>query len=141
MLLQAPQPLVGLLLITFANVKLLHLVRGWCYCRSGRYHASRWFCRPLSAIVIGLVAGVVCAYAVGLKLKFGYDDALDVVGVHAVGGIVGALLIGILAETAVNPAGANGLLHGGGLTLLGHQAVAVGAAVALPLLLAGFCLN
>lgn len=88
------------------------------------------FVSPLSAIVIGLVAGVVCAYAVGLKLKLGYDDALDVVGVHAVGGIVGALLIGILAETAVNPAGANGLLHGGGLTLLGHQAVAVGAAVA-----------
>jgi len=88
------------------------------------------FVSPLSAIIIGLVAGVVCAYAVGLKLKLGYDDALDVVGVHAVGGIVGALLIGILAETAVNPAGANGLLHGGGLTLLGHQAVAVGAAVA-----------
>lgn len=88
------------------------------------------FVSPLSAIVIGLVAGIVCAYAVGLKLKLGYDDALDVVGVHAVGGIVGALLIGILAETAVNPAGANGLLHGGGLTLLGHQAVAVGAAVA-----------
>ncbi len=87
------------------------------------------FVSPLSAIVIGLVAGVVCAYAVGLKLKLGYDDALDVVGVHAVGGIVGALLIGILAETAVNPAGANGLLHGGGLALLGHQAVAVGAAV------------
>lgn len=88
------------------------------------------FVSPLSAILIGLLAGIVCAYAVGLKLKLGYDDTLDVVGVHAVGGIVGALLIGFLAEKAVNPAGADGLLHGGGLTLLGHQAVAVGAAVA-----------
>ena len=88
------------------------------------------FVSPLSAIIIGLVAGVICAYAVGLKLKFGYDDALDVVGVHAVGGIVGALLIGFLAEKAVNPAGADGFFHGGGLTLLGNQAVAVGAAVA-----------
>lgn len=88
------------------------------------------FVSPLSAIVIGVLAGVICAYAVGLKLKFGYDDTLDVVGVHAVGGIVGALLIGVLADKAINPAGADGLLHGGGLTLLGHQAVAVGAAVA-----------
>lgn len=83
------------------------------------------FVSPLSAIAIGLVAGVVCAYAVGVKLKFGYDDALDVVGVHAVGGIVGALLIGFLAETAVNPGGADGVLYGGGWVLLGHQVVAV----------------
>ena len=88
------------------------------------------FVSPLSAILIGVLAGIVCSYAVGLKLRFGYDDTLDVVGVHAVGGIVGALSIGFLAETAVNPAGANGLLYGGGLTLLGHQVVAVGAAVA-----------
>lgn len=88
------------------------------------------FVSPLSAILIGVAAGIVCAYAVGFKLKLGYDDALDVVGVHAVGGIVGALLIGVLAEKAVNPAGADGLLHGGGLTLLGNQVVAVGAAVA-----------
>jgi Amt family ammonium transporter len=88
------------------------------------------FVSPLSAIVIGLVAGILCAYAVGFKLKLGYDDALDVVGVHAVGGIVGALLIGILAETAVNPAAANGLLFGGGLALLGNQIIAVAAAVA-----------
>lgn len=88
------------------------------------------FVSPLSAIIIGLVAGIICAYAVGFKLKLGYDDALDVVGVHAVGGIVGALLIGVLAETAVNPAGADGLLHGGGLTLLGHQAIAVAVSAA-----------
>ncbi len=87
------------------------------------------FVSPLSAIIIGVLAGIVCAYAVGLKLKFGFDDTLDVVGVHAVGGIVGALSIGFVAEKAVNPAGADGFFHGGGLTLLGHQAIAVGAAV------------
>jgi Amt family ammonium transporter len=69
----------------------------------------------------------VCALAVGLKYKAGYDDALDVVGVHAVGGMLGALLIGVFASTAFNEAGADGLLAGGGLSLLGKQAVAVGA--------------
>jgi Amt family ammonium transporter len=84
---------------------------------------------PLGAIAIGLVAGIACAFAVDIKFKVGYDDALDVVGVHAVGGIIGALMIGFLAQKAVNPAGANGLFAGGGLALLGHQAVAVGAAI------------
>ncbi|MBA9007116.1 ammonium transporter [Thermomonospora cellulosilytica] len=83
------------------------------------------FVTPIGAIVIGLIAGAVCAYAVSLKYKLGYDDSLDVVGVHMVGGIVGALLIGILATTAVNDAGADGLLAGGGLSLLGKQAVGV----------------
>lgn len=86
------------------------------------------FVNPLAAIAIGLVAGGICAYAVGFKFKFGFDDSLDVVGVHAVGGIVGALSLGFLASTAVNPAGANGLLNGGGFTLLGNQIVAVAAA-------------
>ncbi|MEW2357430.1 ammonium transporter [Spirillospora sp. NPDC029432] len=88
------------------------------------------FVTPLGAIALGLVAGVVCAFAVSLKYKLGYDDSLDVVGVHMVGGIVGALLIGILATTAVNDAGADGLLAGGGLALLGKQAVAVLATLA-----------
>src|SRR6185369_1109041 len=70
-----------------------------------------------------------CALAVGLKFRTGYDDALDVVGVHAVGGIIGALLIGVFAQKAINPGGADGLLAGGGLALLGKQAVAVLAAV------------
>jgi Amt family ammonium transporter len=80
---------------------------------------------PMGALAIGLAAGIVCAYAVGLKYKAGYDDALDVVGVHAVGGMLGALLIGVFASTAFNEAGADGLLAGGGLSLLGKQAVAV----------------
>jgi Amt family ammonium transporter len=82
---------------------------------------------PMGSLAIGLAAGIVCALAVGLKYKAGYDDALDVVGVHAVGGMLGALLIGVFANTAFNEAGADGLLAGGGLSLLGKQAVAVGA--------------
>ena len=87
------------------------------------------FVSPMSAILIGLAAGVVCAYAVGLKEKLGYDDALDVVGVHGVGGIVGALMIGLVAEKAVNSAGANGLFFGGDASLLGKQAIAVGVSI------------
>jgi Amt family ammonium transporter len=86
------------------------------------------FVGPLGALVIGLLAGIGCAYAVDLKWKAGYDDALDVVGVHAVGGIIGALAIGFLASAAVNPAGADGLLAGGGFALLGKQLLAVLAA-------------
>ncbi|MXQ63498.1 ammonium transporter [Actinomadura rayongensis] len=83
------------------------------------------FVTPLGALVLGLIAGAVCAFAVSLKYKLGYDDSLDVVGVHMVGGIIGALLIGFLGSTAVNPAGAKGLFAGGGLDLLGKQAIAV----------------
>ena len=88
------------------------------------------FVSPLGALALGLVAGVACAFAVGLKYRFGFDDSLDVVGVHLVGGIVGALLIGFLATTAVNGDGADGLLAGGGFGLLGKQAVAVLATLA-----------
>jgi Amt family ammonium transporter len=80
---------------------------------------------PLGAICIGLAGGVVCAWAVGLKFRFGYDDSLDVVGVHMVGGIVGALLTGVFADVAINEFGADGLVMGGGLTLFGKQALAV----------------
>ncbi|MGI8773507.1 MAG: ammonium transporter [Actinomycetota bacterium] len=85
------------------------------------------FVGPLAAIAIGLAGGVVCAWAVGLKFRLGYDDSLDVVGVHLVGGIVGALLTGIFADTVINPAGADGLLAGGGVALLGKQFIGVGA--------------
>jgi len=85
---------------------------------------------PMGAVAIGLAAGVVCALAVGIKFRVGYDDALDVVGVHAVGGMLGALLIGVFADSAFNPAGGDGLLAGGGLGLLGKQALAVLATLA-----------
>ncbi|MHB1164950.1 MAG: ammonium transporter [Candidatus Nanopelagicales bacterium] len=81
---------------------------------------------PMGALAIGLVAGVLCALAVGLKYKFKYDDSLDVVGVHLVGGLVGTLLIGLLA-TAASPTGVDGLLYGGGLDQLWKQAVGAGA--------------
>ena len=78
---------------------------------------------PLGALALGLVAGVLCALAVGLKYRFGYDDSLDVVGVHLVGGLVGTILIGFLATDAA-PAGVDGLLYGGGLGQLRSQTIA-----------------
>ena len=90
---------------------------------------------PVGAIVVGAVAGVLCALAVALKFKWGYDDSLDVVGVHLVGGIAGTLLIGILA-TDKAPAGVNGLFYGGGVDQLWRQAVAAGAVLAFSFVLA-----
>jgi Amt family ammonium transporter len=82
------------------------------------------FVEPLGGAAIGLLAGMVCALAIRLKYRFGFDDALDVVAVHGVGGLTGLLATGLLATTAVNAAGANGLFYGGGLTQLGRQALA-----------------
>ena len=89
---------------------------------------------PIGALILGLVAGVACAYAVGLKFKFGFDDSLDVVGVHLVGGLVGTLLIGLLADPATSgdpaePAVA-GLFYGGGFDQLWRQAVGAFAVMA-----------
>jgi ammonium transporter, Amt family len=66
------------------------------------------------AMIIGAAAGALCAYAVGLKYRFGYDDSLDVVGVHLVGGIIGTVLIGLLS-TASAPGAIDGLFYGGGV--------------------------
>ena len=77
---------------------------------------------PIGAIVLGLIAGALCALAVGLKYKLNYDDSLDVVGVHLVGGLWGTLAIGFLATEAA-PAGVNGLFYGGGVDQLWRQAV------------------
>ncbi|MEU5305379.1 ammonium transporter [Streptomyces noursei] len=79
---------------------------------------------PLGAIAIGVIAGVLCAMAVGLKYKFGYDDSLDVIGVHLVGGVVGSLLIGLFATGGVQ-SDAKGLFYGGGFGQLGKQTVGV----------------
>jgi Amt family ammonium transporter len=89
---------------------------------------------PLGALIIGLIAGVLCALAVGLKYKLKYDDSLDVVGVHLVGGLVGTLLIGFLATEAA-PAGVNGLLYGGGAEQLGKQAIGAFAVLFYSLIL------
>ncbi|MGW5384654.1 ammonium transporter [Nocardia sp. NPDC003963] len=74
----------------------------------------------LGALAIGAIAGAVCALAVSLKFKLGYDDSLDVVGIHMVGGILGTVLIGLFAAPEA-PAGAQGLFYGGDLELLGRQ--------------------
>src|SRR5664280_775060 len=84
----------------------------------------------MGAILVGLAAGAVCALAVSLKFRFGFDDALDVVGVHLVGGMLGALLIGFLADGAVAGPKHKGLFYGGGFAQLGKQALAVVVVVA-----------
>ena len=76
------------------------------------------FVTPLASILIGVVAGALCYTACNLKAKLGYDDALDVVGVHGVGGTWGALATGVFAWTAVNSAGKDGLIHGNPALLL-----------------------
>jgi Amt family ammonium transporter len=73
------------------------------------------------ALAIGVISGAVSALVVDLKHKFGYDDSLDVVGVHLVCGIIGTVLIGVFATTSVNEFGANGLFYGGGTTQLVRQ--------------------
>jgi Amt family ammonium transporter len=82
---------------------------------------------PVPAIAIGLVAGLLCYKAVNFKARLGYDDSLDVVGVHGVGGTWGALATGVFSSKAVNAAGADGLLFGG-LSLFGAQLVSIAAA-------------
>src|SRR5262249_48356126 len=84
------------------------------------------FVTPLSAIVIGLIAGVVCYSACFLKGMLGYDDSVDVVGVRGVGGILGVVLPGVFATKAITPAGNDGLLYGNpGLLLTQVKAVGV----------------
>jgi Amt family ammonium transporter len=83
---------------------------------------------PMGALVIGAVGGLLCYTAVSLKPKLGYDDSLDVVGVHGVGGTWGALATGLFATVAVNSAGGNGLFYGNPKQL-GVQAIAVAASL------------
>lgn len=78
----------------------------------------------IGALAVGLAAGVLCSYAVGWKFRLNYDDSLDVVGVHLVGGIVGTLLIGLFATSAMT-GGPRGLLYGGGFGQLGRQSLGV----------------
>ena len=95
------------------------------------------FVSPLGAVAIGFITGIVCCYAVRIKVRFGYDDSLDVVGVHMVGGLVGSVLIGLFAD----PLGtgwevgkgvglaSKGLFYGGGIELLIEQVLANGVAI------------
>jgi Amt family ammonium transporter len=93
---------------------------------------------PTSAAIIGIAAGVVCYFAVNLKNRLRWDDALDVWGVHGVGGALGIVLLGLMASTAVNSAGADGLLPGNAgffwkqvLTVVGSSIYAFGFTFAM----------
>ena len=88
------------------------------------------FVGGVAPMIIGFVAGVGCLLAIQLKFKFGYDDSLDVVGVHLVGGVIGSILLGFFCDTKVNSAGFDGVFFGGGADLLMDQLVAVGATIA-----------
>jgi Amt family ammonium transporter len=92
------------------------------------------FVGPVAAILIGALAGVLCYTACNFKSRLGYDDSLDVVGVHGVGGTWGAIATGLFASKAVNEAGGDGLLYGNPAQL-GTQIVAVLATVALAIVM------
>jgi Amt family ammonium transporter len=92
---------------------------------------------PMGAILLGLVAGAVCAWAVTLKYKLGFDDSFDVVGIHMVGGLVGTLALGFLASDLVEEGGQNGLLYGGDLNLLIVQIIAAAGVMVYSFILAG----
>ena len=83
------------------------------------------FVEPWAALVIGALAGTVCAFAVRWKYRWRIDESLDVFGVHLVAGVIGCLSLGFLATTTVNASGRNGLLYGGGTGVLGTQLLAV----------------
>lgn len=85
------------------------------------------FVGPMPAMVIGFVAGVLCYMAVNLKTKLGYDDSLDAVGIHGVGGTWGAIATGLFASKAINSAGNDGLFLGNS-SLLWNQLISIGAA-------------
>ena len=95
----------------------------------------------------GLLAGAICALAVGLKYRFGFDDSLDVVGVHLVGGIVGCLFVGFFGTTRVKASGGfgiDGLFYGGGLKLLGYQATGAASVLVYSFVIAfilGYAIN
>ncbi len=88
------------------------------------------FVAPWGAVAIGALAGVICAFAVTIKYRLKVDDSMDVVGVHLVGGVVGCLALGFFATTSVNELGKDGLFYGGGLGVLGTQAVGAFAVLA-----------
>jgi Amt family ammonium transporter len=88
------------------------------------------FVSTLGAVAIGVLAGAVCSLALKLKVLGKFDDALDVIAVHFVGGIVGSLLVGFFGSAEINPAGKDGIFYGGGAALLGHQVVALVSVIA-----------
>ena len=88
------------------------------------------YINPLGALILGLIAGFASCYAVSRKYKFGYDDSLDVVGVHGISGIIGMIGIGLFATATVNATGKEGLFINGSAALLSKQLVAIAAVAA-----------
>jgi Amt family ammonium transporter len=86
------------------------------------------FVGPLSSLLIGFAAGSLCYLALNLKSRFGYDDSLDAFGVHGVGGTIGTLATGLLAQKVINSAGADGLFFGGTQMFIA-QLVAIGVTI------------
>ena len=82
------------------------------------------FVSTSSALLIGLAAGAICYLSLALKNRFGFDDSLDVIAVHLIGGLLGSLLLGLFSDTTINSLGADGLFNGGGSSLLGKQLLA-----------------
>ncbi|MBM3660900.1 MAG: ammonium transporter [Actinobacteria bacterium] len=100
------------------------------------------FVGSMNAIYIGAIAGAICMFAVSWKMKFGYDDSLDVVGVHLVGGLVGTLLLGFFAESVINPDSGipDGVFYGGGWGLFGDQVIAAGSVMVFSFVVTGVIL-
>jgi Amt family ammonium transporter len=88
------------------------------------------FVGGVAPIIIGFVTSIVCYFALALKTKFNFDDSLDVIAVHLVGGIMGALMLGLFADTSINSLGFDGVLFGGGSELLVNQGIAIVATFA-----------
>ena len=88
------------------------------------------FVGGVAPIIIGFVTSVVCYFALALKTKFNFDDSLDVIAVHLVGGIMGALMLGLFADTSINSLGFDGVIFGGGSELLVNQVIAIVATFA-----------
>ncbi len=102
------------------------------------------FVAPWAAVVIGFFAGIFCALAVGLKYVFNFDDSLDVVGLHLVGGLWGCLSIGLFGSSTINSLGLDGIFYGGGTALLGKQALGVFSVMAysfIATLIIGFIID
>jgi Amt family ammonium transporter len=95
------------------------------------------FVGGLAPVAIGAIAGAVCYLAISLKFRFGYDDSLDVVAVHLVGGIIGSVLLGLFADQSVNAAGKDGAFFGGGWGLFGEQVLAVAVVLAFSFVVSG----
>jgi len=82
------------------------------------------FVGPMSALIIGLLAGALCYLALNMKSRLGYDDSLDAFGVHGIGGIIGTLAVGLFAQKLINPSGADGLFFGNSRVVI-SQAIGI----------------